>query len=107
MTSRYLKASRLREAALLDIDDLFDHYFAETPHMVRKLEIAVLDARRHIERFPGTGSLRYELNNTEGTLRFWLLKRFPYAMFYIERADFIDIVRVLHQASNIPTHLQH
>ena len=35
-----------------------------------------------------------------------MLKRFPYAVFYIERDAYIEVVRVLHQHSDIPVRLQ-
>jgi toxin ParE1/3/4 len=106
MTSRVTKPSRLREDALLDIDEALDHYFAEAPHMVAELERAILEAREHVEKFPGTGSKRYQSSSGEDVLRFWTLNTFPYAMFYFERADYVEIVRLLHQASNIPVHLE-
>ncbi|MDP2794408.1 MAG: type II toxin-antitoxin system RelE/ParE family toxin [Sulfurisoma sp.] len=68
--------------------------------------IAALDvAFRHIRRHPGTGSTRHaELLDIPG-LRHWRLDRFPYAVFYLERDAGIDILRVSHQARDIPTQL--
>ena len=106
MTGRPAKPSRLREAALLDIDEALDHYFSEAPHMLTLFESAILAARGHIEYFPGTGSKRYQSSDGEDGLRFWTLNKFPYAIFYFERPSYIDIIRVLHQASNIPVHLE-
>ena len=63
------------------------------------------DAFAHIGHNPGTGSLRYAFAGTSESLRFWTLGRFPYAVFYIERTTLIEVVRVLHQASDIPAHL--
>jgi toxin ParE1/3/4 len=62
-------------------------------------------ALHHLQSFPGTGSNRYAHMSPHAHLCFWTLKRFPYALFYIERETVIDIVRVLHQASDIPFHL--
>ena len=36
-------------------------------------------------------------------LRFMLLEHFPYAIFYIERTHYIDVIRILHQRREIPT----
>lgn len=102
-----MKPSRLREAALVDIEQALDYYFEHAEHMVEAFGEAVLAGRRHIEQHPGTGSPRYAAQGKAEALRFWLLHRFPYAIFYVERGDFIDIVRVLHQASDIPTQLDH
>jgi toxin ParE1/3/4 len=106
MSSRPAKPSRLREAALADIDDAIDYYLLEAPHMVPAFEKAVLRARAHVEKQPGTGSPRYNSPESTGTMRFWLLGQFPYAIFYFERDDYIEIIRVLHQVGNIPAHLQ-
>ena len=106
MTVSLTKPSRLREEVLFDIDEALNYYATEAPHMVRRFENAVLEARGHVEKFPGTGSKRYVSGSGEDILRFWTLTKFPYAMFYFERADYIEIVRLLHQASNIPVHLE-
>ena len=105
MTERRSKPSRLREAALRDIEEVTDYYLNEAPHMLAKLEMAILVACGHVEKFPGTGSKRYLAGNTEEPLRFWTLNKFPYAIFYFERSHYIDIIRMLHQAANIPVHL--
>jgi toxin ParE1/3/4 len=102
-----MKASRLREAALQDIDDALDYYLQQAPHMLGALQDSILQARKHIEEFPSTGSQRYHTGKKGDALRFWLLSQFPYALFYFDRADTIDIVRMLHQASDIPQHLEH
>ncbi len=61
----------------------------------------------HIGRHPGTGSRRY-VHLLEGAeLRFWTFSGFPYSVFFIERNTRVEIVRVLHQASDIPSHLDH
>ena len=60
----------------------------------------------HIAQFPATGSVRYSSLFDTVRLRFWTLHKFPYAVFYLEHPDAIEIVRVLHQSSDIPAHLQ-
>lgn len=70
-------------------------------NFIQQTETALL----HLQSFPGTGSNRYAQMSPHAHLRFWTLKRFPYAVFYIERDTVIAIVRVLHQASDIPFHL--
>ena len=100
-----MKASRLREAALQDIDDALDYYTQEAPHILGALQANILAARRHIEQQPATGSKRYQSRKKGEVLRFWLLDQFPYAIFYFDRTDYIDLVRMLHQSSDIPQHL--
>ena len=38
-------------------------------------------------------------------LRFRMLKRYPYIVFYVERDDHIDVWRVLHGQRDIPSWL--
>jgi toxin ParE1/3/4 len=102
-----MKPSRLREAALQDIDDALDYYLLHAPHMLGDLQDCILQARRHIEEFPATGSKRYHTGKRGTALRFWLLGQFPYALFYFQHPDTIDIVRMLHQACDIPQYLEH
>jgi toxin ParE1/3/4 len=101
-----MKPYRLREKALIDVTDAADHYIEIPEELAHGFSEELLDALGHVSRLAGTGSPRYsELlprDPDNQPLRFWLLSRFPYAVFYVERGDHIDVIRVLHQASNIP-----
>lgn len=63
-------------------------------------------AARHLESHPASGSPRYahELNIPQ--LRYWPLRRCPYALFYIEHADHLDVIRCVHLNRDIPVSLQ-
>lgn len=90
-----------------DVDQAISYYLTATSFDVAVRFVAAYDeALNHIKHFPGTGSPRYAETGENGALRFWTLDKFPYAVFYIERDSFIDIVRVLHQASDIPAHIE-
>jgi toxin ParE1/3/4 len=39
-------------------------------------------------------------------LHVWPLSRYPYLVFYVERADHIDVWRVLHGHRDIPSWMQ-
>ena len=97
---------RTRQATQ-DIEQAIAHYLnvADADLAERLLE-EINTAFLHIAHFPGTGSPRYAKRSTVKGLRFWLLDRFPYSVFYIERSDSIEIIRLLHQASDIPQHLK-
>ena len=56
-------------------------------------------------RHPATGSARYALELNLPGLRSWPLKHYPYLVFYVERADHIDVWRVLHSQRDIPAWL--
>lgn len=94
--------------AVSDLEDAFAYYFdAANLALAERFRDAVAEAVRHIEHHPGTGSSRYNFASAEIPLRFWTLNHFPYAVFYFAYPERTDIVRVLHQASDIPQHLQH
>lgn len=98
-----MKHAIQRALAQQDIGNAFDHYLSVASPAVATDFVFELDAcMQHIERFPGAGSLRYaELLDLEG-LRCTVVNRFPYFIFYVERDDCLDVVRVLHQHRDIP-----
>ena len=89
-----------------DIEDAVHYYAGQA---VDGLVVRFLDAMEaaldHVATHPGTGSRRYAQHMPQADLRFWTLNHFPYSVFYVERKDLIDVIRVLHQASDIPNHL--
>ena len=100
-----MKPARLRLAALEDLREAHAHYLRVAPQVADDLLTEADFARRHIGQYPGTGSPRYgNLLGIRG-LRSWPLDRFPYLIFYIERADHLDVLRLLHQSRDIPAQL--
>lgn len=89
-----------------DIQAALDFYLAEATHVAAEFIEELEHATRHIESHPATGSPRYahELNIPQ--LRFWRLRRFPYAMFYVEHSDHLDVIRCVHWSRDIPVSLQ-
>jgi toxin ParE1/3/4 len=55
---------------------------------------------------PATGAPRYAHALNLPGLRSWPLKRHPYLVFYVQRADPIDVWRVLHGSRDIPARMQ-
>ena len=102
-----MKPFRETHAARREVDAGVDYYLSQAGADVALAFLAEYEAAlEHMRTHPGTGSPRYgEVLDIDG-LRFWMLKRFPYAVFYIERDAYIEVVRVLHQYSDIPVHLQ-
>ncbi|WP_255568880.1 type II toxin-antitoxin system RelE/ParE family toxin [Comamonas sp. NLF-1-9] len=102
-----MKALHRRIQASQDIDQTIAYYSEHASKGVADRFLDELElALQHIAQHPGTGSPRHARKLHINNLRFWPLTRFPYSVFYIEHADHIDVLRVLHQASNIPRHLQ-
>lgn len=101
-----MRSSQRRRQASQDIEDIVDYYLqAADPDTAERFLVELDLALQHILRQPGTGSRRYASLLDGPDLRFWTLSRFPYSVFYLERGKVIDILRVLHQATDIPRHL--
>ena len=102
-----MKPSTPSAPAESDVDEAVTYYLTQASFEVAERFVDAYDeALWHISRFPGTGSRKYTTSEVDFELRFWTLSKFPYAVFYRERADDIEIIRVLHQASNIPVLLE-
>jgi toxin ParE1/3/4 len=100
-----VKPVRVRPRADRDIDLALAYLFEEQSpaaalRLAREMEAAVARIASH----PRIGSPRYA-RLLKG-LRFWPLRRFPYLIFYVEQAGFIDVLRVLHAARDIPAALR-
>jgi toxin ParE1/3/4 len=100
------KALIQRTLALGDIDQAIRHYVEQD---VAAAALAFVDALEHayahISKHPGTGSPRYAHELGIPELRSWPLSKYPYLVFYVERADHIDVWRVLHMKRDIPAWL--
>ncbi len=97
----------LRERARRDVDEAVEHYLAEAPAAVTLAFIDALEAAcRRIGEHPANGSPRYARELDLPGLRSWLVRGFPYLVFYVEREADIDAWRVLHMARDIPAWLQ-
>lgn len=94
------------ERARQDIDKAALYY---ADQVTAEVALGLLDeldsAWVHLSRAPLTGSLKYA-NTQFPTLRVWHLTRYPYAIFYIADDQSATVLRVLHQAVDIPEHLK-
>lgn len=95
--------SALAEA---DIQSALGFYVAKAVHVAADFLDELERATRHIESSPATGSPRYAHKLNIPQLRFWPFTRFPYALFYIEHADHLDVIRCVHMSRDIPVCLQ-
>ena len=97
------KPIRLRSLAAEDIEAAVDHYQREAGAAVAgRLIDAVERTLARIGRHPHAGALRYSYDLGVPDLRFIALARFPYAVFYLDATDEIDVWRVLHTRRDIP-----
>jgi toxin ParE1/3/4 len=93
-----------RALAQADIVRAFDHYLVEASAAVASDLVLEIEASMHaIARFPSAGSSRYATPLSIEGLRFVIVERFPYLMFYLDREDRIEVIRVLHQHRDMPS----
>ena len=99
-----VRRAHLRSRAAADIDDALVYLREEAGDAVALDFINALeDGIEQITRSPNSGSLRFAYELAIPDLRAWGLRRFPYVVFYVPRADHIDIWRVLHTRRDIPS----
>lgn len=102
-----MKGILRRTSASHDVDSAVLYYLEQAGTSVADRFLGAYDhALLHISEFSGTGSTRYAKLFDTASLRFWTLQKFPYAVFYLELTDAVEVIRVLHQSSDIPAHLQ-
>lgn len=95
------------DQAVIDLERAFAWYLQTGDLMLAtRFRDAVDHALAHLVRNPGMGSARYSRVGSQDVLPFWVLRRFPYSVFYLAETERLHVVRVLHQAGDIPQHLQ-
>jgi toxin ParE1/3/4 len=100
------KAVVPRERAHRDVEMAVDYYRREAGPDVALGFVDALEALyRLIADHPRIGSPRYAHELDLPGLRCRSLDRFPYLVFYVERAGHIDILRVLDARRDIPAWL--
>ena len=98
-----MKRVILRPQADRDIDNALLYYANENPRIARDLLREITRASNSISQMPGLGSSRLSRElNIEG-LRTYVLNIFPYLLLYFERADHIDLARVMHSHRDFQT----
>lgn len=96
---------RVRPQADRDLGAALEYLLRENaPAAARQLLDEFEAALSRIAGRPGVGSPRYA-HLFQG-LRCWKLRRHPYLVFYVPHAGFIDVLRVLHAARDIPAALR-
>ncbi|MEA5624161.1 type II toxin-antitoxin system RelE/ParE family toxin [Nostoc sp. UHCC 0251] len=88
--------------ASLDIDEYFAYIAQENPDTALLFFDSVRETFAQLARMPGMGS-RYPVENLRlQGLRKWAVKRFKkYLIFYFERDESIEVVRILYARQDI------
>lgn len=90
-----------------DADEAIAYLISEHAHEAALGFVDELErAYRQISRHPASGSLRYAFELGIPGLRHVTLKRYSYLVFYQDRADHLDVWRVLHATRDIPAWLR-
>ena len=101
-----MKSAVLSALAVADIEAALTFYRSERTQLAADFIDALEAAARHIEAHPASGSPRYAHELDIPRLRFWQLRRFPFALFYVEHADHLDVIRCVHMSRDIPASLR-
>ncbi len=101
-----MKRLVLQRRAMRELVDARAYYRHEAPHMVGEFASTVDAELQYLRQHAATGSPRYGLQLGMPGLRSLPVKRFPYVIFFLDQGDHIVVVRVLHQARDIPAHLE-
>ena len=100
------KPVKLRQLAADDIDTALNYYRREAGESLATRFVDALEAElSRLSQHPLIGSLRYSYELDIPALRSWRLAAFPYIVFYIDRAESVDVWRVLHARRDIPAWL--
>jgi toxin ParE1/3/4 len=96
-----------RGLAARDVDEIVGYYLETGSEAIALGFLDALEsAYARIGPSPAIGSPRYAYELDLPGLRSWQLKGYPYLVFYVERADHIDVWRVLHARRDIPRWMQ-
>lgn len=99
-----MRSVRLRPRADRDVDSAIAHLVKDSPAAARQFLRELEAAMAGIAQQPAIGSPRYA--HVLKGVRFWRLRRFPYLVFYLQRPSYLDVIRVLHEARDIPAAFQ-
>ena len=104
MTKRSLA---LNPGADFDIKDVLIHYQAQQAFQAGEGFLVELDrCLKFVQTFPKAGSLRLGHELGRRNIRTWPMNKFPFLLLYKETQSHVDILRVLHQNSDIPRWLK-
>jgi toxin ParE1/3/4 len=102
-----MKPVHFTPKAVTDIRECAAWIRKENPAVALRFLEATRLAANTVSQMPGIGSRRYADLSLMPGIRMIKVKGFEhYLLFYLEREDRVDIIRVLHSARNIPQALR-
>jgi len=101
-----MKPARVRPRVDREIDAIADYLASDSLNVARRFLDAMEKTLALIGEYPGIGSPRYAYLPALQGLRMSVVQGFDnYWVFYLERTDYIDVLRVLHGARDLPASL--
>ncbi len=101
------KSVILRQQAEQDVDDVISYYLSQTAGQAALGFIDAIErAYDHLASYPESGAPRHAHELNIPGIRFWPIQSYPYLIFYMDRADYVDVWRVLHAERDIPNWMQ-
>ena len=98
-----MKPVRITPKADHDVDEIYEWLHRENPARANRFLEAVDQTIQAVSQMPGIGSRRYAHIPLMPGMRMVKVKQFErYLLFYLERNEFIDIIRIVHSARNLP-----
>lgn len=101
-----MKPAIRSERAEQDIRLALAYHLDVSPATALQFLDALEQASEHVETRPGSGSPRYAHELAIPQLRLWMLNAYPYALFYVEHADHLDVIRFAQMQQDIPASLR-
>ncbi len=85
-----------------DLDDCFTYISQDNPEIALQFFDSTRLTIAQIARMPGIGSIFFTKNDRLQGLRKWSVKDFrKYLIFYIDRGEVVEIVRILYATRDI------
>lgn len=95
-----------RALANQDVEEAISYYLGEQAQQAASGFIDALEAAyTHIARHPASGLTRYAHELDLPGLLYWPLSGYPYLVFYVQRGEHIDVLRILHGMRDLPAWL--
>ena len=84
----------LRQRAQNDLRSAFEWYESQRPGLGESFLVAVEEQLENVAAFPDANRVVYR------RIRRAVVARFPYLIFYIAKAERVDVLAILHHARN-------
>lgn len=99
-----MKKIAVRPQALIELEESAHYYESEQVGLGDRFSDSVETAFEKLREMPGIGSKRY-VDLVSG-LHMYVLSTFPFLIFYFDKIDHIEVVRLIHAKRDLPHELR-